>query len=294
MDFLKELKLKQNIIEENLEKIINRNIAPGSIIEAMKYSLLAPGKRVRPILAITICEALGGKAEDVLNLGCAIEIIHSYSLIHDDLPAMDNDDLRRGKPTNHKVYGEAMAILAGDGLLNYSFEIIFDEIIKNNFNPSYVMAGEVISKSSGINGMIGGQVLDMENENKLMDLNSLYEMHEKKTGALIEAACLIGYIISGNIEKKNSIMNYSKNLGIAFQIIDDILDCTGDVKKLGKNIGSDFDNGKSTFVSILGLDKSIKLAREYSAAAKSYAKEIEADSEGFLANLTDYLLNREC
>lgn len=291
MNFYNELNIKKSIINSKIEELINIDIVPQNIIEAMRYSLLAGGKRIRPILAVSICSALGGKTEEVLTLGCAIEFIHTYSLIHDDLPAMDNDDLRRGKPTNHKVFGEAKAILAGDGLLNYAFEIIFSEIIKSGFNFKYINAGEIIAKASGIKGMIGGQVMDIDNEGHDIKIDELYAMHRKKTGALIEAACLTGCIMSGKDDCKDLVIDYSKNLGIAFQIVDDILDCSGDVKKLGKNIGSDQINNKSTFVSILGLDKSIDLAKEYTTKSKSSAEKI--DDTGFLVHLTEQLLHRD-
>ena len=291
MEFSLELKVKQNIINTRILELINVDDAPRSIVEAMKYSLLAGGKRIRPVLSLSICAGLGGNSEEVLNLACALEFIHTYSLIHDDLPAMDNDDLRRGKPTNHKIFGEAMAILAGDGLLNYAYEIIFNEIIKSGINSNYVYAGEIIARCAGIKGMIGGQVIDVENEGKNIDINKLYEMHRKKTGALIEAACTLGCCISNKIEKMDNINEYSKNLGIAFQIVDDILDCTGNSEELGKNIGSDIANNKSTFVSVLGLNKSIELAKEYTEKAEHYANII--DKTQFLLYLTHYLLNRK-
>lgn len=293
MLFQEELKFKQNLVEARIKDLIEIKDSPVSIIDAMKYSLLAGGKRIRPILAQVICTALGGNSNEALNLGCAIEMIHTYSLIHDDLPAMDNDSLRRGKPTNHIVYGEAMAILAGDGLLNYAFEVVFHECINSGFESKFITAGEIISTASGVTGMIGGQVIDLENENEIetIKISDLYKMHRKKTGALIEAACLTGCVISGNIKYYNTVKEYSQNLGIAFQIIDDILDYTGDEKKLGKNVGSDEANNKATFVSILGIEKSKKLAEEYSFTAKKLAEEI--DKDGFLVELTEYLLHRD-
>jgi geranylgeranyl diphosphate synthase, type II len=291
MLFLEELKCKQNLIEARIKDLIEIKDSPEIIVEAMKYSLLAGGKRVRPILAEVICTALGGNSNEVMNLGCAIEMIHTYSLIHDDLPAMDNDSLRRGKPTNHIIYGEAMAVLAGDGLLNYAFEVVFRECCNSGFDSRFIRAGEIISTASGVSGMIGGQVIDIENEGKTIEISDLYKMHRKKTGALIEAACLIGCVVSGNLEHYDMVKEYSQNLGIAFQIIDDILDCTGDEKKLGKNIGSDQENNKATFVSLLGLEKSKKLAEQYSLDAKKIAGEI--DEDGFLVELTEYLLHRE-
>jgi geranylgeranyl diphosphate synthase, type II len=293
MNFQNNLKEYQNLIDTNILELMNIDNTPKCIIEAMKYSLLAGGKRVRPVLAIAICKALGGNVGEVINLGCAIELIHTYSLIHDDLPAMDNDDLRRGKPSNHKVYGEAKAILAGDGLLTYAFEIIFNEAIKRNFDAKYIIAGETIARAAGVSGMIGGQVIDIENEGDKIEIEKLYQMHRKKTGALIEAACLVGCVIAERTEQMETVISYSENLGIAFQIIDDILDYTGDVSKLGKNVGSDEQNNKATFVSILGIDESIKLANDYSQKAKRYAEKIENLQDSFLVNLTDYLLHRE-
>ncbi|SKA82012.1 farnesyl-diphosphate synthase [Caloramator quimbayensis] len=290
MDFQKELMLKQELINRRLEKIINEDDAPKKIVEAMKYSLLAGGKRIRPVLAVSICEALGGKIEDILDFACSIELIHTYSLIHDDLPAMDNDDLRRGKPTNHVVFGEATAILAGDALLNYAFEIILKEALDKN-KYCYLKAADIIAKSAGIKGMIGGQVIDLESEGLNISIEALYNMHRKKTGALIEASCLCGCIIAQKEDMTDTVKEYGKNLGIAFQIVDDILDYEGDPKKLGKNTGIDKKNNKSTFVSILGIDESKKLAQEYSKNAKNNAKII--DKSGFLLSLTDYLLNRE-
>lgn len=293
MNFLDELKIKQRKIEFRLMDLINNEDTevPCSIVEAMRYSLLAGGKRIRPVLALSIYEALGGCSDEILNMACSLEFIHTYSLIHDDLPAMDNDDLRRGKPTNHKVFGEAMAVLAGDGLLNYAFEIVFNEIISNGFDARYVSAGNIIAKAAGIKGMIGGQVIDIENENKKIDIDTLCRMHHKKTGALIEASCMLGCVLSGKLEYESKVIEFSKNLGIAFQIIDDILDYSGDVKKLGKNTGSDKDNNKCTFVNILGMEESKKLANDYSEISKDAALRI--DKSNFLFNLTEYLLHRE-
>lgn len=291
MDFKGLYEKKQMAINNYLEDIIKVENAPEEIISAMKYSLFAGGKRIRPILSLSVCEGLGGNPERVLPLACCIELIHTYSLIHDDLPSMDNDDMRRGKPTNHKVYGEANAILAGDALLNYAFEFIFKTISDNNFEAKYVLAGHIIAKAAGHKGMIGGQVIDIQNEGKNMSLEELIHMHSKKTGALIEAACAIGGIVADRIDVLEEIKEYSHNLGIAFQIVDDILDCTGDTNKLGKKTGRDEAQGKSTFVKILGINESRKLAIEYTNRALKLANMI--DSTGFLGELTEYLLNRE-
>lgn len=291
MNFQEILKLKQDIVNSHLEELLKIEDAPGDILEAMKYSLLASGKRIRPILAISICEALGGRIEDVLSFACAMEMIHTYSLIHDDLPAMDNDNLRRGKPTNHVVFGEAKAILAGDALLNYAFEVMLGEIAKKGYGEKYVKAAGTVAASSGVKGMIGGQVIDIESENSSMDLKELQDMHRRKTGALIEASALLGCIISGKTERMDLVGEYSRNLGIAFQIVDDILDYEGDSSILGKSIGKDEAEGKSTFVSILGIEKSKEMANKYSKNAYDIAKSL--DASGFLGDLTLYLLNRK-
>lgn len=291
MNFQEILKLKQDMVNSHLEELLKIEDAPGDILDAMKYSLLASGKRIRPILAISICEALDGRIEDVLSFACAMEMIHTYSLIHDDLPAMDNDNLRRGKPTNHVVFGEAKAILAGDALLNYAFEVMLSEIAKKGYGEKYVKAAEIVAASSGVKGMIGGQVIDIESENSSMDLKELQDMHRRKTGALIEASALLGCIISGKTERMDLVGEYSRNLGIAFQIVDDILDYEGDSSILGKSIGKDEAEGKSTFVSILGIEKSKEMANKYSKNAYDIAKSL--DASGFLGELTLYLLNRK-
>lgn len=291
MNFIDELNRRQEVINNYLKELMKIEDAPLSIIEAMSYSLLSGGKRIRPILAMSFCEALGGTIEQVLPYSCAIELIHTYSLIHDDLPAMDNDDLRRGRPTNHKVFGEAKAVLAGDSLLNYAFEIMMNDVVKNKCENKFVEAAKIISSASGVRGMIGGQVIDIESEGKQLDINKLIEMHSKKTGALIEASCLIGCMIAEKQERADDIKEYSKCIGITFQIVDDILDYIGDAKKLGKNIGSDAAKNKSTFVSLIGIDKSKEMAKLYTEKAQNIAGNI--DKTGFLSKLTDYLLNRE-
>jgi geranylgeranyl diphosphate synthase type II len=293
MDFTSELKMLQKQIETRLSEKAEELLTSANLQEGMKYSLLAGGKRVRPVLACCIVKACGGDVEDVLNISIALECIHTYSLIHDDLPAMDNDDLRRGKPTNHKVFGEAMAILAGDGLLNYAFEIIFDEIIKRDYSPCYIEAGSLVAKAAGPWGMIGGQVIDIEKEGLNITIEELYEMHSKKTGALIEAACLLGVVISKNKNKQllETVKEYSQLIGLTFQIVDDILDYTGNELLLGKKIGSDKENNKSTFISLLGLERSKSMADELTKKAILLADII--DGSGFLTEYTKYLLTRQ-
>ncbi|EYE89702.1 farnesyl-diphosphate synthase [Fervidicella metallireducens AeB] len=291
MDFQNQLRIEQKIVNDYLNRMMDIKEAPKSIVDGMSYSLLAGGKRIRPVLANAICKALGGDSEEILPFACSIECIHTYSLIHDDLPSMDNDDYRRGKLTNHRVFGEAHAILAGDGLLNLAFETMIETVKKYNYKPKFIMAMEEICRASGVRGMIGGQIIDIESEGKKIEIETLYKMHEKKTGALIEASCIAGCVISERFEMIDIVKDYSKNLGIAFQIVDDILDYTGTLEKLGKNVGVDAANKKSTFVSLLGLEESQKLAEQYTENALKRAEYI--DKSGFITSLTQYLLNRE-
>jgi geranylgeranyl diphosphate synthase type II len=281
---------KQDIINRALEKIISDDGAPQDIKLAMNYSLLAGGKRIRPVLALTICQGLGGKIEEVLPYACAVECIHTYSLIHDDLPAMDNDDLRRGKPTSHKVFGEALAILAGDGLLNYAFETMLKDASAKG-ERKFIEASYVLAKASGIGGMIGGQVIDIESEGKCIDADTLYHMHKLKTGALIQAPCIIGCIIAGADEYREAAGLYGSKLGLAFQIKDDILDYSGDASKLGKATGMDSAHHKPTFVNTFGIEKAEGLAEQYTQEALDLTDKL--DKSGFLGELTEYLIKRE-
>src|SRR3989337_2761830 len=230
---------------------------PPILYESMRYSLSAGGKRIRPILSIASCEAVGGMTEDVIPAAIAIEMIHTYSLIHDDLPAMDNDDLRRGKPTNHKVFGEATAILAGDGLLTMAFSILSSA--KSEANPLRVI--HEIAIAAGPEGMVGGQQLDIENEGKKIDATELENLHNRKTGALILAAVRTGGISGGATEMQlQALTVYGKKTGLAFQIADDILDVEGDADDVGKSIGKDAKQSKNTNPAVLGLAQSKILA----------------------------------
>lgn len=259
------------------------------IYEAMRYSLLAGGKRIRPVLALAICEMLGGKAETALDFACALECIHTYSLIHDDLPCMDNDDLRRGKPTCHKMFGEATALLAGDALLNRAFEIMSQTTAPSDMAVNII---KEVSYLSGTEGMIGGQVVDLASENKNITEEVLNYIHKHKTGALIIAAAKIGSICANaNEEDTEKIALYAKNLGLAFQIKDDILDFTGDEKLLGKPTGSDDENNKNTFVTLMGLDAASELLLRTTRAAKAALSSF-GDKNSFLISLADYLQER--
>lgn len=262
MDFDSKYKEYLNIVNQGLEEFLPlKEGNKKTIHEAMRYSLMAGGKRIRPVIALGVCDIFEYDLAEALPFACAIEMIHTYSLIHDDLPSMDNDDLRRGKPTNHKVYGDAMAILAGDGLLNLAFEVMSASMIKDK-DTAYrkVFAMNVIANASGINGMIGGQVIDIESEGKLICEDTLREMHSLKTGALLRAPVLAASYLCGLDQRERSILDvYASRIGLAFQIKDDILDVEGDTQKLGKSCGSDENNKKSTFVSLFGLDKSRQL-----------------------------------
>ena len=224
----------------------------------------------------------------------AVEMIHTYSLIHDDLPALDNDDLRRGKPTNHKVFGDAMATLAGDALLNYAFEVMLSSSIGKDNPEKYLKAINEIAHYAGIYGMIGGQVVDIQSENKIINKDTLDFIHLNKTAAMIVGCMRAGAIIGGaNNDELEKITKYARNIGLSFQIIDDILDIVGDEEKLGKPIGSDIENHKSTYPSLLGLEESRKIAKDLIDDAKASIKDLSSQIE-FLNGLADYIISRDC
>ena len=264
------------------------------IFDSMRYSVENGGKRVRPLLTLLFCDACGGDVKKALPVAEAVEYIHTYSLIHDDLPCMDNDDFRRGKPSNHKVYGEAFALLAGDGLLTAAFERITD-LHKAGLYSADVAVNAIytLSHLAGSRGMIGGQVIDLINEdNADADIDSLMLMDNLKTGALIEAACVMGCIVAEADEaKKKAAAEFAKKIGLAFQIKDDILDVTGTLEKLGKMVGSDEQNGKSTYVTLLGVDKCQELVDKLTEEAMS-ALEAFDDNEA-LKEYADYLSKRD-
>ncbi|MEC4802794.1 MAG: polyprenyl synthetase family protein [Jaaginema sp. PMC 1079.18] len=268
-DLATYLKQRQILVEEALDRALPI-VAPAKIYEAMRYSLLAGGKRLRPILCLAACELLGGTIEMAMPTACALEMIHTMSLIHDDLPSMDNDDYRRGKLTNHKVYGEDIAILAGDGLLAYAFEYV--AVHTPNVPPEQVL--QVVARlghAVGATGLVGGQTIDLESEGKTdISLETLNFIHSHKTGALLEACVVSGAILAGATpEDLQKLSVYAKNIGLAFQIIDDILDVTASTEELGKTAGKDLQAQKSTFPSLLGLEESKEHAEELIATAKS-------------------------
>lgn len=294
MNFKEELKNRVVNIEDLLNEYMPKVEGyQKTIFDSMNYSLKAGGKRLRPILTVEACKLVGGNEKDAYPFAVAIEMIHTYSLIHDDLPALDNDDLRRGRKTNHKVYGEAMAILAGDGLLNYAYEIMLRESLSKGEPEKYLKAINEIGKASGIYGMIGGQVVDIESEGKSIDMEKLDFIHMNKTAAIIIGCMRAGAIIGGASEEElENVTKYAKNIGLSFQIVDDILDIVGDEAKLGKKVGSDIDNEKSTYPSLIGLEKSKETANKLIAEAKMSIDYINKDSE-FLNNLADYIVDRE-
>ncbi|WP_455683365.1 polyprenyl synthetase family protein [Thomasclavelia sp.] len=245
-------------INSRLLQIVG-NYQDSVVKEAIKYSLMAGGKRIRPIMMLQVINSYGIDYHDYLDAACAIEMIHTYSLIHDDLPGMDNDDLRRGKPTCHKQFDEATAILAGDGLLNEAVNVILKAKYNNDLKISLL---EILYQASGVNGMILGQVLDMEFENKKADLDQLDLIHHHKTGDLISAAVKMGALIC-NIKDMPIWQEIGYKIGLAFQIQDDILDVTGNSEVLGKKTGSDLENHKSTYVSLMGVDESQKIVNQY-------------------------------
>lgn len=260
------------------------------LYEAMNYSLDAGGKRIRPLLMLLVYEALGGK-EDISRYLCAIEMIHTYSLIHDDLPAMDDDDLRRGRPTNHKVFGEAMAILAGDALQSYAFEYMLEDALKYE-DMNRVRAAYVLANASGIFGMIAGQVLDIESENKKIDKDTLDILQLNKTGALICGATKMGAILAGASDKEIIRFEaYGKYLGKAFQIIDDLLDKTSTVEELGKPINSDIKNHKNTYLCFYNEEECYEIACELTNKAIKALEGINADTL-LLKKLAQDLINR--
>lgn len=235
----------------------------------MKYSLMAGGKRIRPVLCIAAAEAVGGKADEVLPAACAIEMIHTYSLIHDDLPAIDNDDFRRGKPTCHVAFDEATAILAGDALLTLAFQILSSVELKNeNYASKWLSVVNAISRAAGYQEMIEGQMRDIASEGVVLTLNELEEMHSLKTGAIIEASIYCGATIgNGGIEQMKQLGIYAKNIGLAFQVADDILNVEGDPDIMGKAVGTDKNRKKSTYPSIVGINKSRKFAEKLAGNA---------------------------
>ncbi len=268
---------------------------PGPLREAMAYSLLAGGKRLRPILVLATAEALGGPAERALPFACAVEMIHTYSLIHDDLPAMDDDDFRRGKPTSHKVFGEAMAILAGDALLTKAFGLLARAAREAELSAETALSLiEECSRRAGAEGMVGGQVLDIQSENRRISLSELEAIHRSKTGDLITFSVRLGAVAAGSTKEQLDLLTaFAGRLGLAFQIQDDILDVTGDQEMIGKPVGSDQTKNKVTYPSLIGLEASRKLLRQTVEEAKALLSRPCGMNTERLMQVADYFVFRK-
>ncbi|MCA1945361.1 MAG: polyprenyl synthetase family protein [Desulfovibrio sp.] len=281
-------------VEAALRTCLHQADIPAPLLEAMEYSLHAGGKRLRPVLCLTAASLFGLSPEAVLPFACGIECIHTYSLIHDDLPAMDNDDLRRGKPTNHKVFGEATAILAGDGLLTEAFRLMGRT--RGVAAENLLQAISTMATAAGAAGMVGGQTLDMAYEQRTdITLPLLRDMHARKTGALIRAACHCGAILAGAPEAdQHRLASYGAALGVAFQIADDVLDEVGDTAVMGKSAGSDRHRGKTTYVSLVGLAQSRDLACQAADEAAAHLQCYQGEEAAFLTALCRYVVDRAC
>jgi len=287
--FQVELEKKQALIESYMsEDFKMRNTSYQTVINAEGYAIEGKGKRIRPVMMMAAYELFKEDTETILPFCAAIEYVHNYSLIHDDLPAMDNDDLRRGRPTCHKVYGEATAILAGDSLLTRAFEKMSET--EHEFG---LKAAHILAKAAGADGMIGGQMIDIENEGKKIPLKLLNELHALKTGALIRASFMIGATLAGaDDETVNKLGEFGSMTGLAFQIKDDILDVTSDEETLGKPIGSDAKNEKTTYVTYFSLEECENIIKELSEKCDRIADEFQ-DKGWFLKELTNYLMRRK-
>ena len=264
---------------------------PEQLFEAMDYSLSAGGKRLRPVLLLAACDTMGGKLDEALPFACALEMIHTYSLIHDDLPAMDNDDLRRGRPTNHKVFGEGMAILAGDGLLSAAMELMLRSAVRMG-DLRGIRAAEAIARRAGVTGMVAGQVMDVTGEGSEPTLEKVEYIHRHKTADLLTAPIEAGFILAGVDDAAVAAgCEYGVNLGLAFQMVDDLLDVEGDAATLGKTPGKDAAEGKLTWVAVKGIEETRKDAAQTVEKAVAALKNISGDTN-FLKTLAQSTLNR--
>ncbi len=294
MDLKIYLKEKRELVDAFFHAYFGEAGRPAVLQEAMLYSLFAGGKRIRPVLALASYEACGGDASDIVPYASTLELIHTYSLIHDDLPAMDNDDLRRGKPTNHKVYGEAVAILAGDALLTEAFVILGDPSLGRKITETHLLkAAREVAVASGMCGMVAGQVQDMLSENSEPDEDTLEFIHRCKTAALIRASVKVGAILSRRGDNViDAVTEYGDNIGLAFQVIDDILDIEGETEVLGKPRGSDEKKKKMTYPRLYGIEKSRKKAKELVNGAIASLAPFGEEAEP-LREIARYLLERK-
>ena len=294
MDINKEIAEHTTQVEAIITKYLPKESGyQKTVMEAMNYSFLAGGKRLRPMLMQETYRLFGGSSDIIEPFMAAIEMIHTYSLIHDDLPAMDNDDYRRGRKTTHVVYGEAMGILAGDALLNFAFETACKGLMQDVGNPAVARAVQILAQKAGIYGMLGGQVVDVESEGQPLEREKLDFIYDLKTGALIEASMLIGAVLAGASEKEQQvILQVAKDVGLAFQIQDDILDVTSDMETLGKPIGSDEKNHKTTYVTIRGLAQAQKDVEKISERELEGVASLSEENV-FLNELIRYLIHRK-
>lgn len=295
MDLKTYIAERRALVDRALDRRLPKEEGPaGEVMRAMRYSVFAGGKRVRPILCLAACEAVGGDMEQALPVACALECIHTYSLIHDDLPAMDDDDYRRGAPTCHKVFGEAMAILAGDGLLTFAFQLLSGiphNVGTRKSNP--LEATQVIARAAGVHGMVGGQVVDMASEGKDVDTGTVRYIHTHKTAALIAASIQAGALIAGGHRNKiKALGRYGEALGLAFQVVDDVLDIEGDDGEMGKTTGADIRRKKATYPSVYGLEESKIIAKKLIEEAIGSLRGFRAGAEPLRA-IAHYILDRK-
>ena len=290
-DYLNEMK-------EGVDKALERYLLPSdrypqSLIKSMHYSVFAGGKRLRPILVLAAAEAINGPVKQIMPFALGVELIHTYTLIHDDLPALDNDDLRRGKPTNHRAFGEAAAILAGDALQTYAFQLMTDAKLMKKIPPEVILrAVNELSHAVGPLGTIGGQLVDLESEGKQIDAPLLEYIHIHKTGCLIRASIRSGGILSQCTEKDlDTLTHFGENIGLAFQIIDDILDVTGDQAEIGKDSKSDIKSGKATYPALLGIEESKKRAKNLIDDGVGYLGHFDSSAD-HLREIALYFISR--
>jgi len=288
------LEKNKTLVESRLAELLKLPGINETLGSAMIYSVMAGGKRIRPSLNIMANSLLDGDTDETLDIACAIELIHTYSLVHDDLPAMDNDELRRGKPTSHVMFGEAFAILTGDALLNLGFEVMLRNALKFPYNlQAHMKAMQVVAAGAGAQGMVTGQCGDIENEGQILTERELYSVHEKKTGALIEASLLSGLMLCSPLETQiSALRSYGKNIGLTFQITDDVLDIVGDEKDMGKTVGKDKIAKKFTFPTLYGMDESMNIARQKTQEAIE-ALQIFGKKADPLRALAEFVLQRK-
>ena len=295
MDLKKYLFDKRTLIEKNLKNFTeNPKGLAAEVMKAMNYSLFAGGKRLRPILCLAGVEAVGGDEYDALQVACALELIHTYSLVHDDLPVMDNDDMRRGKPTNHKIFGEAVALLAGDGLLTEAFHMMTMTDISRRIDAKLlVRVIRLIASSIGYKGMVGGQTVDIQMEGEKVEGSVLEFIHTRKTGDLICASVTSGAILgNGSKQRVASIQSYGKSIGLAFQIADDILDIEGDCEVMGKGVGGDEEKGKITYPALYGVPKSKEILEDTINSALKSLNEFDSKADP-LRHIARYIIERK-